>query len=97
MATLLQRLRLMRTMRSKRELVTLQRSEGYGITEIASRSTTRLDEADKDNGNDSDDWRTLSEAKNIWNNSAIRTTLYAMSAPIRWVGRLFRARPETKK
>ena len=38
-----------------------------------------------------------SEAKNIWNNSAIRTTLYAMSAPIRWVGRPFRARPETKK
>jgi len=42
-------------------MVTLQRSEGYGITEIASRSTTRSDEADKDNGNDSDDWRTLAE------------------------------------
>jgi serine phosphatase RsbU (regulator of sigma subunit)/anti-sigma regulatory factor (Ser/Thr protein kinase) len=42
-------------------MVTLQRSEGYGITEIASRSTTRSDEADKENGNDSDDWRTLAE------------------------------------
>ncbi len=36
-----------------------------------------------------------SEAKNIWNNSAIRTMFYKMTTPVRWVGRLFRATPET--
>jgi len=39
-------------------MVTLQRSEGYGVTEVASRSTTRSNEADGNNGND---WRTLAE------------------------------------
>jgi serine phosphatase RsbU (regulator of sigma subunit)/anti-sigma regulatory factor (Ser/Thr protein kinase) len=42
-------------------MVTLQRSDGYGVTEIASRSTTKLDEADRNNGNNNDDWRTLAE------------------------------------
>lgn len=37
-----------------------------------------------------------SQAKNIWHNSAIRTTLYTITTPIRWVGRLFRREPETK-
>ncbi len=37
-----------------------------------------------------------SQAKNIWHNSAIRTTFYKMTIPVRWVGRLFRATPETK-
>ena len=36
-----------------------------------------------------------SQAKNIWHNSAIRTTLYTMSTPIRWVGQSFRRKPET--
>ncbi len=31
-----------------------------------------------------------SEAKNIWNNSAIRTTFYTLGAPFRWLGGLFR-------
>ncbi len=35
-----------------------------------------------------------SQAKNIWHNSAIRTTLYTVSAPIRWVGQSFRRKPE---
>ncbi|HKF39183.1 MAG TPA: SpoIIE family protein phosphatase [Ktedonobacteraceae bacterium] len=39
-------------------MVTLQRSGGYGVTEVASRSTTRSNEADGNNGND---WRTLAE------------------------------------
>jgi len=37
-----------------------------------------------------------SEAKNIWNNSAIRTMFYKLTTPVRWLGRLFRATPETK-
>jgi hypothetical protein len=37
-----------------------------------------------------------SQTKNILDNSAIRTTLYRMTTPVRWVGRLFRATPETK-
>jgi len=37
-----------------------------------------------------------SQAKNIWHNSAIRTTLYTMSTPVRWVGQSFRRKPETK-
>ncbi len=28
-----------------------------------------------------------SEAKNIWQNAGIRTGLYLMTAPLRWVGR----------
>ena len=36
-----------------------------------------------------------SQAKNIWHNSAIRTTLYTVSTPVRWVGRSFRRKPET--
>jgi hypothetical protein len=36
-----------------------------------------------------------SQAKNIWHNSAIRTTFYTMSTPFRWVGQSFRRRPET--
>jgi hypothetical protein len=36
-----------------------------------------------------------SQAKNIWHNSAIRTTLYTVSTPIRWVGQSFRRKPET--
>jgi hypothetical protein len=27
--------------------------------------------------------------KNIWNNAAIRSTLYVVATPVRWVGRLF--------
>ncbi len=38
-----------------------------------------------------------SEAKNIWHNSAIRTMLYTMTIPIRWVSRSLRTKPETKK
>jgi hypothetical protein len=36
-----------------------------------------------------------SQAKNIWHNSAIRTALYAVSTPVRWVGQSFRRKPET--
>jgi hypothetical protein len=36
-----------------------------------------------------------SQAKNIWHNSAIRTTLYTLSTPVRWVGQSFRRKPET--
>jgi len=36
-----------------------------------------------------------SQAKNIWHNSAIRTTMYTVSTPVRWVGRSFRRKPET--
>jgi serine phosphatase RsbU (regulator of sigma subunit)/anti-sigma regulatory factor (Ser/Thr protein kinase) len=39
-------------------MVTLQRSGGYGVTEIANRSITSSDEAGGNNGND---WRTLAE------------------------------------
>ncbi len=39
-------------------MVTLQRTKGYGVTEVASRSTSRANEANSDNGND---WRTLAE------------------------------------
>ena len=38
-----------------------------------------------------------SQAKNIWHNSAIRTTLYTMSTPVRRVGQSFRRKPETNK
>src|SRR5437667_12198376 len=38
-----------------------------------------------------------SEAKNIWHNSAIRTMLYTMTIPIRWVSRSLQTKPETKK
>jgi hypothetical protein len=31
-----------------------------------------------------------SEAKNIWQNAAIRTTLYTLGAPLRWFGRILR-------
>jgi hypothetical protein len=37
-----------------------------------------------------------SQAKNIWHNSAIRTTLYTVSTPIRWVGQSFWRKPEAK-
>ena len=36
-----------------------------------------------------------SQAKNIWYNSAIRTALYTVSTPIRWIGYSFRRKPET--
>jgi hypothetical protein len=36
-----------------------------------------------------------SQAKNIWHNSAIRTMLYTLSTPFRWVGQAFRRKPET--
>jgi serine phosphatase RsbU (regulator of sigma subunit)/anti-sigma regulatory factor (Ser/Thr protein kinase) len=39
-------------------MVTLQRTLGYGVTEVASRSTSKANEAHSDNGND---WRTLAE------------------------------------
>jgi len=39
-------------------MVTLQRSEGYGITEIATRSISSSNEADRNNGNG---WRTLAD------------------------------------
>src|SRR5258708_30015174 len=39
-------------------MVTLQRTKSYGVTEVASRSTSRANEANSDNGND---WRTLAE------------------------------------
>ncbi len=35
-----------------------------------------------------------SQAKNIWHNSAIRTTLYTVSTPVRWVRQSFRRKPE---
>ena len=38
-----------------------------------------------------------SEARNIWHNATIRTTLYKMTFPARWVGRLLQAKPEAKK
>jgi hypothetical protein len=31
-----------------------------------------------------------SEAKNIWQNAGIRTGLYLMTAPFRWLGRKFK-------
>jgi hypothetical protein len=31
-----------------------------------------------------------SEAKNIWQNAAIRTTFYTLAAPLRWIGRLLK-------
>ena len=34
--------------------------------------------------------RQWSEAKNIWHNAAIRSALYTLVAPVRWVGRPFR-------
>jgi serine phosphatase RsbU (regulator of sigma subunit)/anti-sigma regulatory factor (Ser/Thr protein kinase) len=39
-------------------MVTLQRSEGYGVTEIATRSISRSNAADRHNDND---WRTLAD------------------------------------
>ena len=36
-----------------------------------------------------------SQAKNIWHNSAIRTMLYTLSTPLRWVGQSLRRKPET--
>jgi hypothetical protein len=30
------------------------------------------------------------EAKNIWQNAAIRTALYTLASPVRWLGRLFK-------
>jgi hypothetical protein len=36
-----------------------------------------------------------SQAKNIWHNSAIRTTMYTVSTPVRWVGQSLRRKPET--
>jgi hypothetical protein len=36
-----------------------------------------------------------SQAKNIWHNSAIRTTFYTMGTPVRWVRQSFRRKPET--
>src|SRR6266516_1712673 len=38
-----------------------------------------------------------SQAKKIWHNSAIRTTLYTMTTPIRWVRRRVRPGPAVKK
>lgn len=31
-----------------------------------------------------------SQAGNVWQNASIRTTVYVLSSPVRWVGRLFR-------
>jgi hypothetical protein len=31
-----------------------------------------------------------SEARNIWDNAAIRTILYTLSIPFRWMGRFFK-------
>jgi hypothetical protein len=31
-----------------------------------------------------------SQAKNVWHNAGIRTTLYILAAPLRWVGKLFK-------
>ncbi|HEX6482575.1 MAG TPA: SpoIIE family protein phosphatase [Ktedonobacteraceae bacterium] len=42
-------------------MVTLQRSEGYGVSEISTRSSMRLDEKDGNGSNNHDDWRTLAE------------------------------------
>jgi len=36
-----------------------------------------------------------SEARNIWHNAAMRTTMYKMTAPLRWIRK--RVRPEKKK
>lgn len=38
-----------------------------------------------------------SEARNIWYNATIRTTLFKVAAPVRWVGRAFQGKPGTKK
>jgi hypothetical protein len=37
-----------------------------------------------------------SQAKNIWHNSAIRTMLYTLTTPLRWVSQSFRRKSETK-
>jgi anti-sigma regulatory factor (Ser/Thr protein kinase) len=42
-------------------MVTLQRSEGYGVSEISTRSSMRLEEKDGNGSNNHDDWRTLAE------------------------------------
>jgi hypothetical protein len=34
-----------------------------------------------------------SEAKNIWHNAALRTGIYILGTPVRWVGNLFRRSP----
>jgi hypothetical protein len=31
-----------------------------------------------------------SQVKNVWHNAGIRTTLYILAAPLRWVGKLFK-------
>jgi serine phosphatase RsbU (regulator of sigma subunit)/anti-sigma regulatory factor (Ser/Thr protein kinase) len=42
-------------------MVTLQRSEGYGVSEISTRSSMRLEEKDVNGNGNHDDWRTLAE------------------------------------
>lgn len=39
--------------------------------------------------------RNWSEAKNIWQNAAIRSSLYMSAAPLRWIRRRFGSRPAT--
>jgi hypothetical protein len=34
--------------------------------------------------------------RNIWHNAAVRTTFYLVTSPLRWTGRLFGRRPQTK-
>ena len=42
-------------------MVTLQRSEGYGVSEISTRSSMRLEEKDGNGNGNHDEWRTLAE------------------------------------
>lgn len=42
-------------------MVTLQRSEGYGVSEISTRSSMRLEEKDANGNGNHDEWRTLAE------------------------------------
>jgi serine phosphatase RsbU (regulator of sigma subunit)/anti-sigma regulatory factor (Ser/Thr protein kinase) len=42
-------------------MVTLHRSEGYGVSEISTRSSMRLEENAGNGDNNNDDWRTLAE------------------------------------
>lgn len=42
-------------------MVTLQRTEGYGITQIASRSTVQPEETDAEETDTNNEWRTLAE------------------------------------
>lgn len=54
-------------------------AQSYGVTPQVEKQKLLLDNR-----------RQWSYAKNVWKNAHIRTVLYWMGAPFRWVGRLFR-------